>query len=111
MSQKVQIRADGCAYPVIVCDHCAKIIADVTDGNTVWRGAMPGRGRERFFDVQHTHKHCNSDFMDVRFPEPADGSWCWMSHELRHDLFMLLRNTNYDAREAEWHAKLMAMCE
>lgn len=111
MSQKTQIRADGRAYPVIVCDHCGKVIQDVNDGNTVWRGPLGSRDHEHFYGVQHTHKRCNSDFMDIRFPAPSDGSWCWMSHELQHDLFMLLRNTKYDAREAEWNAKLVAMCE
>ena len=105
MSQQIQIRANSRAYPVIVCDHCGEIIEDAKDGNTVWREPTVGsRSEDRFYHVQHTHKLCNWVFMNKRFPEPADGSWSWMSHDLPHDLFMLLLNTNYDARAAKEQA-------
>jgi len=112
MSQKIQIRPDSeyRAYPVIVCDHCGDLITNAKDGNTVWREpTVGGRKHERFYGVQHTHKRCNYAFMNVRFPEPADLSWSWMSHDLPHDLFMLLLNTNYDAAAAKRQATTLAM--
>ncbi len=110
MSQKIQIRADGRAYPVIVCDHCGEVITDAKHGNTVWREPIHGsRKRERFYSIQHAHKRCNYAFMNKRVPEPADLSWTWMTHDLPHDLFMLLSNTNYDATAARQNAELMAM--
>jgi len=105
MSHKIQ---NG--VPVIVCDHCGKTIRDVKDGNAVWRQPRDAYNKpERFLDVQDTHKHCNRAFMDVRFREPADGSWCWMSHELKLEFFPLLENTKYDAPEAEFNARMMGM--
>jgi hypothetical protein len=95
---------------VIVCDYCGKPIRDVKDGNAVWRQPRDAYDKpERFFDVQHTHKHCNWLFMNRRFPEPTDGGWCWMSHELKLEFFLLLENTKYDAREAEFNARLLGM--
>jgi hypothetical protein len=112
MSQKIQIKPDSeyRAYPVIVCDHCGEVITTAKDGNTIWRESTPGsRKQECFYSIQHTHKRCNYAFMNVRFPEPADYSWTWMSHDLPHDLFMLLLNTNYDASSAKRQAEWMAM--
>jgi hypothetical protein len=116
MSQQIHIRPsnDGCgrAYPVIVCDHCGKPITDAKDGNTVWRESRFSRNEEQFIPIYHTHKLCNWTFMHRRFPEPADGGWLWMSHDLPHDLphdlFMLLLNVEYDAVAAKHTARLMA---
>lgn len=110
MSQKIQIKSNGRAYPVFVCDHCGEPITDAKHGNTVWRESTVGsRNRECFYSVYHTHKHCNWEFENSRFPHPADFSWRWMSHDLPYDLFMLLLNTNYDAAAAKRSAELMAM--
>jgi len=109
MSQQIQIRSNGRAYSVIVCDHCGKRIEDAEDGNTVWRESKFSRTREQFIPVYHTHKHCNWDFMNRRFPEPSDYSWMWMSHDLPHDLFMLLLNLEVNQAAAERKARWMAM--
>jgi len=37
VSQEIQIREDERGYPVIVCDHCDKVIEDAKDGLYVWR--------------------------------------------------------------------------
>jgi hypothetical protein len=110
MSQQIQIKSDG-AYPVIVCDHCGKLITDATNGNTVGRESMRSRSTEQFIPIYHTHKRCNRFFMNSRFPEPADGSWCWMSHDLPHDLFMLLLNVKYNRVDAERKARILAMLD
>jgi len=101
MSLKIRI-LEGNSYPVIVCDHCGDTIKNAKHGNTVWREPLKhGRSEGQLYAVQHTHKKCNWDFMHRRFPEPDDASWCWMSHELQDDLFMLMVNTKYNARAAE----------
>lgn len=81
MSQKIEIKSDGRAYPVIVCDQCGERITDAKSGNTVWRESMHSRRTEQFIPIYHTHcsMECNWVFMNRRFPEPEDGSWCWMS--------------------------------
>jgi hypothetical protein len=107
MSQKIQIK-DGRAYPVIVCDHCGQAILDAKDGNTVWRESVGSRKTEQFIPIYHTHKRCNWVFMHRRFPEPSDFSWSWMSHDLPHDLFMLLLNVEFDRKDAEQQARLLA---
>jgi hypothetical protein len=108
MSQQIQIR-NGRAYPVIVCDHCGGRILDAKQGNAVWRESPRSRETGQFIPIFHTHKRCNWVFMNRRFPEPADNSWCWMSHDLPHDLFMLLLNVEFDQAAAEQQAYLMAM--
>jgi hypothetical protein len=108
MSQQIQIK-NGRAYPVIVCDHCGKRILDAKDGNTVWRESFRSRETNRFIPIHHTHKGCNWFFMNRRFPEPPDNSWCWMSHDLPHDLFMLLLNVEFNQAAAKRQAHLMAM--
>jgi len=101
MSLKIRI-LEGNSYPVIICDHCGETITDAEGGNTVWREPLKGgRSEGQLYTVQHTHKKCNWEFMNRRFPEPNDGTWNWMSHELQDDLFMLLVNTRYDAKEAK----------
>jgi hypothetical protein len=109
MSQKIYIRPDDGAYSVIVCDHCGEPITDAKDGNAVWRESSHPRRKEQFIPIQHTHKRCNWLFMHRRFPEPDDGSWMWMSHELTHDLFMLLLNVEFNLPDAERQARMMAM--
>jgi hypothetical protein len=113
MSQKIQLKSDGCACPVIVCDQCGEPITDAKDGNTVWREpSLNSRfGAGRFYDIQHTHKTCNWFFMKRSFPEPEDLSWRWMSHDLLTDLYWLLNNLRYDAKEAEPVERLMAMLD
>jgi hypothetical protein len=112
MSQKIEIRPsdDGCglACPVIVCDACGERIVDAKHGNTMWRETRMSRNREQFIAIFHTHKRCTWDFMHRRFPEPADASWMWMSHGLEHDLFLLLRNVNFDRAAAKRQADVLA---
>jgi hypothetical protein len=86
---------------VIVCDHCGKRIEDAKDGNTVWRESAMSRRTAQFIPIYHTHKLCNWEFMNCRFPEPSDCNWTWMSHELQHDLFMLLLNVEFNRRDTD----------
>ena len=115
MSQKIKVINDNelHAYPVIVCDECNKEITDAKDGNAIWREARFAHyaAEPKFYEVKHTHKRCNHAFMNVRFREPADHSWVWMSVELQADLFMLLRNTNYNARDAKRVAQIFMSLE
>ena len=86
MSQKIQIRSNGRAYPVIVCDHCERPITDAKDGNTVWRKSLHSRASEQFIPIYHTHKYCNWFFMNRRFPEPSECSWMWTQFQESNSL-------------------------
>ena len=109
MSQQIEVRANGRAYPVMVCDQCGKRILEATDGNTLWRESLSRPQEERFIPIYHIHRYCTWEFMHVRFPRPVGSDWSWKSHNLEHDLFMLLLNVKYRPEEAECRAQRMAM--
>jgi hypothetical protein len=112
MSQKIQIKSDGRAYPVIACDHCGFLITYARHGNTVWRedAATRSFGGEQEVPIYHTHKRCNAAFERSFGTEgDAKGGWMWCSHDLPHDLFMLLLNVEYDVTTAERKARSLAM--
>jgi len=104
MSLKIHIRKDGGAYPVITCDHCFGLIDDVRNANALWLETTDeGRERERLYETVHVHKRCDRLFEAAN---PAEADQFWMSHELEHDVCMMLANAGYNPRAAEARAKL-----
>ena len=106
MSYKIEVRPDGRAYPILVCDHCGEIIVDSADGNTLWLEAAPGIALPRRYDPVHTHKECNLAYERAHPHAPGEH---WMSNDVDHHLFMLLRNCRYDATEAKRKAEILSM--
>ena len=59
------------AAPVVVCDHCHKIISADDPGNILWYGDEPRR-------VWHDHKRCDWTFEKLltdAYPDRYTDSW------------------------------------
>jgi hypothetical protein len=94
MSYKIRIDpSKGLSCPVIICDHCRGQIEHTRDGNALWLETRDNRRRDRCYDVVHTHKQCNHAY---EASNPAERDQWWMSHELAHDIQMLLHNLGND---------------
>ncbi len=87
------VNKDGEDFPFLFCDHCKLEILDAKLCNAIWLGDR--RKEEGFrFDVGHVHKECDHAFQCAH-PAPDGAQWFWQG--LNHHIYMLLKNTGYDA--------------
>ncbi len=95
----LRIVADGnFDWPVIVCDHCGEVIADVEDGNYHWR--FDSRGDYPGAPVYYTHKRCCFAFEKIN-PGP------WGAMTLDCLLVYLSNSLNLDWEVAKRRAGLI----
>ncbi|MFI5458771.1 MAG: hypothetical protein ACHRXM_25365 [Isosphaerales bacterium] len=84
--------------PILVCDHCGKVIATASDGNYQWR--FDGRGDYPGAAVHFTHKKCCH-----AFEQANPGPWGAMELDC---LFVYLSNSlNLDWEAAQTRARIL----
>ena len=108
MSHKIEVRPNGRAYPILVCDHCQEAIVDAADGDTLWLEAAPGTALPRRYDPVHVHSRCEHAFEQAHPHAPGEH---WASNDVDHHLCMLLVNCHYDAKRAKRKAEVLSLLD
>lgn len=92
----------GRSRPVVVCDHCRKVIEDARDGNAMWVWKSE---EGAFSTMAYTHKACCHDF-------EQQSKEHWAASDL--DVSMLYLSNNLAMDDKAWanaEAKARALAQ
>ena len=95
---------DGRSCPVVVCDHCGRVITGSRSGNALWiapESSAPPVQQQIFF----THKQCNREFEHTKLSEHERQRL--LIDELDVFIHHLVSNTGVDLSDAKRQAELL----